>query len=67
MPPQRSRPGALRLQIEELAALVAGVAGQEDGEPDKGEQEGYERSAGQRDQRAAGEGVGAQPLLDRSA
>ena len=67
MPPERPRPCTLRLQIEELAALVAGVSGEENRESDEREQEGDDRRPSQRGQRAAGERVGAEAILDLGA
>src|SRR4029079_18577991 len=64
VPPKRVWACTLRLQIEKLAALVASVSGEEHGEPAEREQEGDARCPRQRGQRAAGERVGAEAILD---
>src|SRR5215204_4411996 len=67
MPPESARPCTLRLEVEELAALVARVSGEQHREPDKGKQEGDDRGSRQRGQRAAGERVGPETILDLGA
>jgi hypothetical protein len=62
---QRARPCALRLQVEELAPVVAGIAGEKNCETDEGEQEGDDRSSRQRGERAASERIGAKAVLER--
>ena len=66
-PAQQRRRCALRLEIEELAPLVAQVA--DDGQQDPGqrEQKGDGRSDGERDQRPVGDRVSPSVGLERAA
>ena len=57
----RRRRRALRLEVEQLAAVVAHVADDREQQADEREQQRDRRGAGEREQRAARERVGLQP------
>src|SRR5205807_7677641 len=55
-----SRPRALSLEVEEVAALVTQVGDDDEQEPDHSEHQRRESRGGERDQRPARERVGAE-------
>jgi hypothetical protein len=62
--PKHRRRGALALQVEQLALLVAKIGDERQREADQRERQGDERGAAEHEQNAARERIGLEPARD---